>query len=73
MNVEEKVCAIVARQLGLARVAPQARLIEDLGAESLDIVTIGAALEAAFGRPFSDEALFGAETAADLARSVSDQ
>jgi acyl carrier protein len=73
MNIEDEVCAIVARQLGLARVAPQARLIEDLGAESLDVVTIGAALEAVFRRPLSDEALFGAETVGDLARAVSDQ
>ena len=72
MSVAGEVCAIVARQLGCATVTPDARLIEDLAVESIDVVTIGAALEAAFAVALSDEVLFEAESVADLVRAVSD-
>jgi acyl carrier protein len=66
----EQVCAIVARQLGRAEVAPEARLIEDLAAESLDFVTVAAALEAAFGVAISDDALFDVDRVSDFVAVV---
>jgi acyl carrier protein len=66
----EEVCAIVARQLGRARVEPQMRLVEDLAAESLDIVTVAAALEARFGVEIPDAVLYEADRVSDLAVAV---
>jgi acyl carrier protein len=65
-----RVCAIVARQLGVESVAPEMRLIEDLSAESIDLVSIAGALERELGVILHDEALFDIETVHDLARAV---
>jgi acyl carrier protein len=65
-----KVCAIVALRLGRERVEPDQRLVEDLGAESLDFVTIAAALERAFDVTIPDEDLYQVETVADFARAL---
>jgi acyl carrier protein len=44
-----------ARNIDPARVVPAARLVEDLGADSLDLVEIVFALEDQFGREIGDE------------------
>ncbi len=44
----EQVTALIAAQLGLASVQDQDRLVEDLGAESMDIVNIVAGVEERF-------------------------
>jgi acyl carrier protein len=45
MATVEEICQIVAQHLGRKSVAPEDRILEDLGAESLDVVNIIATLE----------------------------
>jgi len=65
-----EVADIVARQLGCHRIGPHDRLIEDLGASSLDIVTIIAVVEESYGVTLDEERLPLLRTAADLAREL---
>lgn len=55
--VEEKVRKIIIDQLGVdeAEVAPEAKFIDDLGADSLDTVELVMALEEEFGIEIPDE------------------
>ena len=55
--VEEKVKQIVVEQLGVeeSEVTPKAAFVEDLGADSLDIVELVMALEEAFEMESPDE------------------
>ena len=56
-EIAEKVKKIVVEQLGVAedQVTPEAKFIEDLGADSLDQVELVMALEEAFGSDIPDE------------------
>ena len=55
--VETKVREIICEQLGVSEeeVTPEASFIEDLGADSLDIVELVMALEEEFGLDIPDE------------------
>ena len=57
MTVPEKVRGIIAEQLGVKpeEVTPEAKFIEDLGADSLDTVELVMALEEEFGVEIPDE------------------
>jgi len=60
MNVtveESKVIDIIANQLGVDRdaVTPGANIVDDLGADSLDVVELVMALEEAFDTEIPDE------------------
>ncbi|QER42420.1 acyl carrier protein [Thermodesulfobacterium sp. TA1] len=57
MSVEEKVIDIIAQKLNLSKdqVKPEASFIEDLGADSLDLVELVMAMEEAFGMEVPDE------------------
>ena len=56
-EIAEKVTKIVVEQLGVSedQVTPEAKFIEDLGADSLDQVELIMALEEAFGSDIPDE------------------
>ena len=56
-EVESKVREIISEQLGVSadEVTPEASFIEDLGADSLDIVELVMALEEEFGLDIPDE------------------
>jgi acyl carrier protein len=62
----EDIQTVVAVQLGRKRVPPDARIIEDLGAESLDVVNIVAALEERYGILIEEVELPDLVTVADL-------
>jgi acyl carrier protein len=56
-SVEEKVKRIVVDQLGVDEdeVKPEASFVDDLGADSLDVVELVMALEEEFGLEINDE------------------
>lgn len=56
-NIQEKVTEIIVEQLGkdAEHVKPEAKLIEDLGADSLDAVELIMAVEEEFGIEVPDE------------------
>jgi len=56
-SVEEKVKHIIVEQLGVdeEEVKPDAKFVDDLGADSLDVVELVMALEEEFGLEISDE------------------
>jgi len=57
MSVPEKVKAIVKEQLGVgdAEIKPEASFVDDLGADSLDLVELVMAMEEEFGIEIPDE------------------
>jgi acyl carrier protein len=56
-SIEEKVKQLIVEQLGVdeAEVTPTAHFIEDLGADSLDIVELVMTFEESFGIEIPDE------------------
>ena len=57
MSVEEKVKKIIAEKLGvdLAEVVPEASFVNDLGADSLDLVELIMTMEEEFETEISDD------------------
>jgi len=56
-SVERRVIEIIVEQLGVSQeeVTPEASFIDDLGADSLDLVELIMAMEEEFGLEISDE------------------
>ena len=57
MSLEERIAEIIVEQLGVSReeISPDASFVEDLGADSLDIVELVMAIEEEFGLEIPDE------------------
>ena len=57
MSIEARVRSIIADQLGITEdeIKPESKFIEDLGADSLDIVELIMAMEEAFQTEIPDE------------------
>jgi len=56
-SIEEQVKKIISEQLGVGidEIRPESSFIDDLGADSLDIVELVMAMEEAFGTDIPDE------------------
>jgi len=66
-EIVEKVRAIIVKQLGVgeAEVKPEKSFIDDLGADSLDIVELVMAMEEEFGFEIPDEEAENIRTVGD--------
>ncbi len=67
-TVERRVIEIIVEQLGVGEdeVIPEASFIDDLGADSLDLVELIMALEEEFGLEISDEEAEKIQTVQDV-------
>ena len=74
MAVQERVKAIIVEQLGVdeAEVTPEAKFVDDLGADSLDTVELVMALEEEFKLEISDEDAEKIQTVGDAVRYISE-
>ena len=72
---EEKIKSIIAEQLGVKpeEVTPQASFIDDLGADSLDIVELIRALEEEFSVEIPDEDAEKMTTVGDAIRNIEEK
>lgn len=68
----EKIAAMIADQLGIdaSTIQPESRLIEDLRADSLDVVAMVMEMETEFGIEIPDEDLTKLKTVADAMRYI---
>jgi acyl carrier protein len=69
-SLMDEICETVAVQLGCRGVSPADRLIEELGAESADVLNIAAALEDRYGIRIAEEELGDVSCIEDLHRLV---
>ena len=67
MSVDEKVKNVIIEQLGVSadEVVPEASFVDDLGADSLDLVELVMVLEEEFGQEIPDEAAEKIQTVQD--------
>ena len=68
MNVDEKIKNIIIEQLGVSadEVVPEASFVDDLGADSLDLVELVMVLEEEFGKEIPDEDAQKIQTVQDV-------
>jgi acyl carrier protein len=71
-TIEQRVKEIIVEQLGvnLDQVTPEAKFIEDLGADSLDTVELVMALEEEFGSEIPDEEAEKLQTVGDVVKYI---
>jgi len=67
-NLQERLYALLANHLGLDRdeLAPEAHILDDLGADSLDVVELMMAIEESFEIVVPDEDVQRLQTIADV-------
>ena len=73
-TIEQRVKDIIVEQLGVNadQVTSEAKFIEDLGADSLDIVELVMALEEEFGNEIPDEQAEKLLTVGDVVKYIED-
>ena len=74
-SIEQRIKEIIVEQLGANadQVVPEAKFIEDLGADSLDTVELVMALEEEFGSEIPDEDAEKLTTVGDVIKYIEDQ
>jgi acyl carrier protein len=74
-SLVERIRRLVCEQLGVesAALRPEANILEDLGADSLDVVELVMAIEEAFDIEINDEDAESMRTLADVEKYVSDR
>jgi acyl carrier protein len=70
-SVETRIKEIIVEQLGV-NVTPDAKFIEDLGADSLDTVELVMALEEEFGHEIPDEEAEKLQSVGDVIKYIED-
>ena len=75
MSVEEKVKNIIVDQLGVSadEVLPSASFVDDLGADSLDLVELIMVFEEEFGQEIPDEDAETIQTVQDAVNYITKQ
>jgi acyl carrier protein len=75
MSVEDKVKKIIAEKLGvdLSEIVPEASFVDDLGADSLDLVELIMSMEEEFDTDISDEDAEKIQTVQDAINFVKEQ
>ena len=70
----EQVAGMIAEQLGIdaAGIKPESRLVEDLKANSLDVVAMVMEMESQYGIQIPDEDLTKLKTVADVMQYIQD-
>ena len=70
----EQVAGMIAEQLGIdaAGIKPESRLVEDLKADSLDVVAMVMEMESQYGIQIPDEDLTKLNTVADVMQYIQD-
>ena len=73
-TIEQRVKDIIVEQLGVNpdQVTPDAKFIEDLGADSLDTVEFVMALEEEFGNEIPDEQAEKLQSVGDVVKYIED-
>ena len=74
-SIEQRVKATITEQLGVNpdQVTPDAKFIEDLGADSLDTVELVMALEEEFGQEIPDEEAEKLQSVGDVIKYIEDK
>ena len=74
-SVQDRVKEIIVEQLGVNpdQVTPEAKFIEDLGADSLDTVELVMAFEEEFGAEIPDEDAEQLQTVGDVVKYIEDR
>ncbi len=75
MNIEDKVKNIIVEQLdvSIAELVPEASFVDDLGADSIDLVEVVMALEEEFGKEIPDEEAEKIQTVQDAINYIENQ